>query len=210
MAREDDEPLGCFDRQRLVAGRMARGDEDPHARLEFVITLDVLVAGAREVDPLGHRVSRPARRFEFYPLDDDGNAGEGAVLPAVVEVQMAMNDPFDRRGLDTGFLKRHTDVAGVVPEGPVHPVVAETDAGVVEDRASLTRQRVRVQHARPSGQRMAGWIWERRETQRHDVSSCSVMTSPLRSPARHLYSTPLSRRRPSRVWSGACPRIPHP
>src|SRR5882762_4703849 len=77
---------------RLVAGRVARCREDAHAFHDLAIAFDCFIARFGEVDPLDDRVALTQCEVELGLLDMDRHAWERAVLSAVVEMQVAVDD----------------------------------------------------------------------------------------------------------------------
>src|SRR5207245_6468200 len=73
-------------------GLMSRGvtgrREHAHARRDLAVTFDELVARTRELEPLDERLALASGELALRALDHDRHAGERAVLPAVVEMQM--------------------------------------------------------------------------------------------------------------------------
>jgi hypothetical protein len=79
----------------LMSCRMPGCRHDPDARDEFDLSLDLLVQRAGEVHQLRNRVLRLPSAGQFRRLHHDRTAGKSGVPAAVVEVEVAVDDPTD-------------------------------------------------------------------------------------------------------------------
>jgi hypothetical protein len=90
---------------------------DPNAREEFDLPLDLLVQCAGEVHQLRNCVVRLPSAGQFRRLHHDRTAGEGGVPAAVVEMEVAVDDPSDITNVSASLTER------IGQRSPARPIV---------------------------------------------------------------------------------------
>jgi hypothetical protein len=96
LSGEHDGSARRLDDERLVPRRVTRRRDQRETRRDLRRAVEELVRQAGHVDPLGDGVLGNVHHPPFVPLREDRNAGrETNVLPAVVEVQVAVGDAGD-------------------------------------------------------------------------------------------------------------------
>jgi len=167
LTSDDDCAVVRIDNDRLVAGRVAGGD-DAKPRKQVTVSVKQLVVRAREVDPVRQGVPWCARRLVLSALDEDRPTRKELVAAAVIEVEVRVNDETDvgRRQADPGerFLERVAD--GFIEA--VDEFVRWPDARVHEDGAIRVSDEERKDGAGLAVARVALGINDISEMQRVD------------------------------------------
>src|SRR5437879_8855410 len=115
-----------------MAEGVARRRRNAHAGCDLAVTVDELVARAREADQPRDGVARDVRGLALGALHDDRHTRERVVLAAVIEMKVRVHDRPHVRGLECGPAKRLADVTDAGTVVLVDPRVAFADAGVHE------------------------------------------------------------------------------
>jgi hypothetical protein len=76
----------------LMTRRVTWSRDELDVGREAVAPADLAVLRALEMNPPLHRVVSRERRFVFCLLDEDRNAAKQSIVPAVIEVQMGVDD----------------------------------------------------------------------------------------------------------------------
>ena len=95
LAGQDDEPVEGLDRDRLVAGRVARRREDSDRGPNLVVAQRRADVGVVEVDPFEDRVVGVVGEPPLGRLDQDRDVRERDVLAGVIGMQVAVDDGGD-------------------------------------------------------------------------------------------------------------------
>src|SRR5438874_1992489 len=148
---------------------VARRREDADALGDLAVAVDGYVRDPREVDPVADGRALRAGCLELRALRHDRDPGERAVLPAVIEVEVCVDDRTDLVGIEARRGERVADRATDRPIVLVDPVVAFADPGVDKEDARRMSDREPEDDAGLSGKRMLRWIGDVREMQRNDV-----------------------------------------
>src|SRR5205823_9188062 len=112
VAADDDRTPARLDDDHLQAARVARRRYEAEPGQQLELAVDRLVAHAGRLDPLADRVVvLRARVLELLPLNVNWASGEQVVAPAVVEVQVRVDDDVDAGEVERLLAQR--DEAGV-------------------------------------------------------------------------------------------------
>jgi hypothetical protein len=116
-----------------MARCVTRSGNELDVRREPVPPPDVAVVGGLEVDPPRHRVVRRGRRFIFCLLDEDRDARKQAVVPAVIEVQVGVDDGREGSGRHPQLAQRGEKIRPARPVQPVDQRAPLPDARINEE-----------------------------------------------------------------------------
>ena len=161
MSSQDDPTLRPLDDERLMASGVAGGRHDAHSVRQVAVAVEGDVPHAFEESPLRHGVSVRTRCLELRTLHVDRYAWEGAILAAVVEMQVRMHDPAQVVHIERVLAQRRGDVDAARIERLVDPCVSSRETGVIEPEPVLPLDGVGIVDALPTGQRMPLRVRER-------------------------------------------------
>ena len=111
------------------------------------------VARTRKVDPFEDRVVRALGGLVFGRLNVDRAPGEGAVLAAMVEMQMGVGQRDDVVGRDPTVVEQVREVTDDRPVGGFDLGVPEADPRVEQQHAIGVDDRIRHDDAQPARER---------------------------------------------------------
>ena len=84
---------------------MAGRSDDPEARQYLSVAVEQFELGVHEIEPLGKLGRFAPGPVQFRALDVEGCVLEYRVLPAVVEMQVRVNDQADVAGREVKFVQ---------------------------------------------------------------------------------------------------------
>src|SRR2546423_1886743 len=114
---------------------VARRRQNADALGDLAVSVDRDVRCPREVDPVADGVALPASGLELRALRHDRDAWERTVLPAVIEMEVRVDDRADLIGIEARRSECVADRATDRPVVLVDPVVALADPRVDEKDA---------------------------------------------------------------------------
>jgi hypothetical protein len=99
--------------ERLMSGRVTGSRDEPDAGSDLGISLDLLVDGSVELNRRRNGVVGLPSVLELGPLYKDRPSGKAVVSAAVIEMQMAVDDPGHSRHIDSDLRHGVRDVAAL-------------------------------------------------------------------------------------------------
>ena len=172
LSNDEDQAVAGADRDRLVARGMARRREDANAIDDLAIAVHRLVSRSGKVDPFDDRVALAQGEIELGLLGMDRHARKGAVLTAVVEVQVAVHDRAHPVGIELGADKSVADIAAARVVVLIDPRIALTDPRIHEDDAVWMTNGEGEDRTVLPRERMRRRIGDVREMDWDDVARC--------------------------------------
>jgi hypothetical protein len=188
--------VGAADSQTLVARGMPWRREDPDTGEDLGLAVQLFVRRSWMVDQLRHCVvGRRTRLGELVPLSEDRTAGKQWIAAAMVEVQVAVDDPADT-------LDMKADVGKSAVERPPRGPVVRIDLGISAAQAGVEKQHPVAEvddiaearfYAWPAGGRLRAGPDEIAEVDSSDVPDRKHAANPTTDHAPQVAGSPCVR-----------------